>query len=93
MVFEWDENKNKSNIEKHNIDFETAQKVFNDVNKIEISIENSTQQYGEQRNMVIGIVVNLVYAVVYTLRGSIYRIISARRANRNERILYQQLNH
>lgn len=36
MKFEWDENKNQLNLEKHGIDFETAMLVFNDSKRIEI---------------------------------------------------------
>lgn len=36
MHFEWDENKNKLNITKHGIDFETASRVFDDYFRIEI---------------------------------------------------------
>lgn len=36
MTFEWDEDKNKINLEKHGIDFETAILVFNDMQRIEI---------------------------------------------------------
>jgi uncharacterized DUF497 family protein len=32
VEFEWDENKNQSNISKHGIDFEQAQKIFEDPN-------------------------------------------------------------
>ena len=35
MIFEWDDKKNKSNLIKHGIDFETAALVFNDRNRIE----------------------------------------------------------
>ncbi len=34
MTFEWDDEKNKINLEKHGIDFETAMLVFNDLQRI-----------------------------------------------------------
>ena len=36
LKFEWDEDKNRLNFEKHGIDFETAMLVFNDLQRIEI---------------------------------------------------------
>ena len=35
MKFEWDENKNISNIKKHGIDFDFASKIFDDNKRIE----------------------------------------------------------
>ena len=92
MEFEWDENKNKTNRDKHSIDFDNAKKVFDDVNKININIENSEEKYGEKRKMVIGAIVDIIYTVVYTIRNSVYRIISARAASKKERKMYNDLN-
>ena len=45
MTFEWDEDKNKINLEKHGIDFETAILVFNDMQRIEIfDLEHSVEE-------------------------------------------------
>ena len=45
MIFEWDEEKNRINLEKHGIDFETAMLVFNDLQRIEIyDVEHSTNE-------------------------------------------------
>ncbi|MGB5595134.1 MAG: BrnT family toxin [Crocosphaera sp.] len=48
------------------------------------------RDYGEIRIQVIGIVSQVVLFVVYTKRDNRYRIISARRANKNERRQYYQ---
>jgi len=80
MEFEWDENKNKSNIEKHGIDFNQAKEVFNDDNKVEVP--DDRQDYGEKRTKIIGKAVDLILSVIYTLRGAATRIISARAAGR-----------
>jgi len=85
MKFEWDENKNKANIEKHKIDFNEAKNVFNDTKRT-IS-EDNRFDYGEKHWITIGIVTNVFLTVIYTIRDAI-RIISARRSNRKERQEY-----
>ena len=47
MTFEWDENKNKENIEKHNVSFEKAQEAFFD--KKRILINDSKHSKKEER--------------------------------------------
>lgn len=86
MQFEWDEMKNKLNIVKHGIDFAGAALIFLDYDRIEL-IDNR-KNYGEERYQTIGIVNGLILHVVYTMRKKNYRIISARRATKNERETY-----
>jgi len=88
QIFEWDENKNKSNIEKHGISFEIAKKVFEDTNRLEA--EDTRKDYGEKRFITVGKVKNLVLTVVYTIRKSAKRLISARRASKKERENYKK---
>jgi hypothetical protein len=79
--FEWDENKNASNLQKHKVRFEEAQEIFDDENAIELLGNQGT----EVRFLKIGKTVGkVILAVVYTLRTTIFRIISARQANRKE---------
>jgi len=86
MSFEWDENKNKSNIEKHGINFNDAKEVFNDP-KRKISQDNR-KDYGEERFKVIGKIFETIISVIFTFRNSIIRIISARKSSQNEREEY-----
>ena len=87
MTFEWDEDKNKINLEKHGIDFETAILVFNDMQRIEIfDLEHSVE---EDRYNTIGMV-NDVLFVVYTERKDNIRLISARLATKTERSIYYE---
>ncbi len=86
MKFEWDENKNKSNQDKHGIDFNDAKEVFEDSNR-KIS-PDLRKNYGEDRWITIGKIVDLIIVVVYTFRDSAYRIISARYAKKKERKTY-----
>ena len=86
MDFEWDEKKEKINIEKHGVDFNQANEVFSDNDRIEIP--DKRIDYGEERIRSIGKSVSLVLSVIYTIRGVYIRIISARPASRKERKLY-----
>ncbi len=86
MHFEWDEEKNQSNILKHGIDFAAAALIFLDYDRIET--DDNRKNYGELRYRTIGLVNKIIICVVYTIRNTKYRIISARRANKNEKNLY-----
>ena len=85
MWFVWDENKNKANRKKHGIDFQDAVLVFNDDNRIEFYDESHSED--EDRYDTIGLVEDVLF-VVYTERGRLTRIISARIATPKERSLY-----
>lgn len=85
LNFEWDEKKAKLNLKKHGIAFETAAKVFNDVNRIEIYDE--VHSIEEDRYITIGLA-NEVLFVVYAERNPNIRLISARLATEEERKMY-----
>jgi uncharacterized protein len=84
--YEWDDNKQQINIEKHGIDFVDAIAIFGDINRIEKTIMHES---GERRHITIGMVNEVILLVVYTLRGKSIRLISARRACKNERKHYK----
>lgn len=84
--FEWDENKRKYNLEKHGVDFMDAIEIFDDPNRIEF--ENTRKE--ETRFQTVGMVHDVVLFLVYTLRGKKKRIISVRRASKNERKAYDE---
>ena len=82
MCFEWDEKKNTANLEKHGISFEDATLVFDDINALE-RVDGTYD--GENRLKIIGKIYNiLVVLVIFVERGEIIRIISARKATRQE---------
>lgn len=91
MVITWDENKNRSNQSKHKVSFETAQLVFED--PLHVSRMDRVE-HGEQRWQTIGMVHDLVLLLVAHAVESdgqeTIRIISARKADRNERKIYEQ---
>jgi len=89
MKFEWDEEKERVNIVKHHISFSTAARVFNDPYYVEMyDFEHSVS---EDRYIVIGMVKEVLF-VIYTERGDITRLISARLANAEERRIYYDQN-
>ncbi len=88
MKFEWDENKNASNKDKHDIDFNHAKKIFEDKNRKKF--RDNRKDYGEERWITIGNVLDATLTVVYTLRKPATRLISARLSNKNERKIYGQ---
>lgn len=85
MEFEWDEEKRTANIREHGVDFLTASLVFEGplLDRID-----GREDYGEERMITLGHVEGSVYRVVYTMRGSRIRIISAMKASRHEQELY-----
>ena len=80
--FEWDANKNRSNVAKHGIDFAEALLAFSDAAAVTLEPKS---RYGETRQLIVGEVAGRLVTVVFTLRGQRIRIISARRSRRSER--------
>jgi uncharacterized DUF497 family protein len=93
LRFEWDENKDATNQQKHAISFEAAVRVFEDPNLLHF-VERIED--GEERWHAIGFVTGtlLFLTVIHTYMEKtsepVVRIISARRASRLERILYAE---
>jgi hypothetical protein len=84
--FEWDDGKAETNLRLHGISFEDALPVFLDPWRLEV--EDDREDYGEPRYYSIGMVDDVVLAVIYTWRGECARIISARKATRAEQRKY-----
>ena len=88
MKFEWDENKNESNIEKHGLDFEDASEIFDSPMLIAL---DTRQNYGEDRWIGLGLWEHRVVVVAYTYRDSdILRVISMRKALQHEKFQYEE---
>ena len=88
MNYEWNLNKNKSNLEKHGISFEEASQIFK--NNV-LTWTDNRKDYNETREISIGLLdEEIVIVVVHTDRNDITRIISARTANKKERILFDE---
>ena len=95
MKFEWDENKNKSNIEHHKVSFEQAVSVFFD--EAAVIFQDIKHSEDEDRFIIVGkSIFDKVLFVCYCERGKdelnedILRIISARKATDKERRLFYE---
>jgi uncharacterized protein len=91
--FEWDGRKNRENIRKHGLDFEDAREMFDHPMLVR---PDTREDYGEERWTGIGLILGRAVVVVFTERdnGTTIRIISLRKATRNEREDYEKaLSH
>lgn len=80
MTFNFDEAKSRRNKAKHGIDFVEAQTLWRDAGRLEIPARSAT----EPRFRVVGTVGDKRWTAVITYRGKRVRIISVRRARREE---------
>jgi len=88
-VYEWDEEKRQTNIEKHGIDFIRVKEMWNYPVCEFVSLQTG---HNEKRLLAIGRLGEFYITVVYTWRGNNKRIISARKARKNEQKYYQDEN-
>ncbi|ASC73912.1 hypothetical protein XM38_048860 [Halomicronema hongdechloris C2206] len=87
MVYQWNRDKAAANLRKHSVDFADAVPVFSD----DLAITIPDERFDEERFVTIGLdAFGRVLVVVYTLRGDEIRVISARKATRQERRQYQE---
>jgi len=87
MPFEYDPRKSQLNREKHGIDFEEAQALWKDENRLEIP----ARAVDEPRSLLIGQINGIMWSVVITYRDDNIRIISVRRSRTEEVELYESL--
>lgn len=89
LKFEWDETKAVTNTAKHGVTFAEAATVFGD--SLALSFVDPDHSGGEKRWLTFGLSIKgRLLAVVHTERGRFVRIISARKATRHERGIYEQ---
>jgi hypothetical protein len=88
--FEWDSRKASANFAKHGISFDMARAAFKDVFAVEGL--DDREDYGEERFTIIGMASSTLLYVTYTMRGTRVRLISARRATKDEQDDYYQQN-
>ena len=90
IEFEWNQSKAISNIKKHNVSFEEAQSVFYDDFAIQFYDEENSEI--EDRFLMLGLSNESKLLLVCHCEkeeGNIIRIISARKATKNESKLYE----
>lgn len=91
MIFEWDENKNRTNTAKHGISFEEAETVFFDENGL--FIFDPDHSINEDRFILLGmseIGRILIVCHCHKITDDRIRIISARKATKHEKVQYEK---
>ena len=91
IIFEWDEKKNATNQNKHGISFEEAKTVFYDENALLIDDPDHSQE--EERFIILGMSRRanlLIVCHCYRESEEVIRIISARKATKNEANAYER---
>jgi uncharacterized DUF497 family protein len=90
LVFEWDERKNRANRKKHGVSFEEARSAFLDENARVVPDPEHSEE--EERFVLLGLSTSLRVLVVchcYRQKDEVIRIISARKADREEQRQYR----
>jgi len=85
MIFQFDDEKSKTNKRKHGIDFVESQMLWADPDIIEIPVKG----LDEPRYLIIGKIQNKLYSGIVTYRDDKIRIISVRRSRKEEVELYE----
>ena len=85
MKFEFNPEKSIKNKEKHGIDFDEAQELWNDADRLVIPARTKD----EPRFAILGEINTKIWIGIYTVRMNKTRIISVRRARKEERVLYE----
>ena len=89
LKFEWDDAKAQANLAKHGVSFEEAAAVFGD--PLALTFPDPDHSIGENRCLTFGVSqTDRLLIVVHTERSHSIRIISARKATRHERGIYEQ---
>ena len=84
-MFEFDQSKSDSNLEKHGIDLVDAQALWDDENLLEIPAKT----VDEPRFLIIGMIKQKHWSAVVTYRNEFIRIISVRRSRDEEVKIYE----
>ncbi len=86
MIYEWDEAKRESNLQKHGLDFAIADLVYEA--DFKVTVETTRELGLERRYMDLAEVEGVILVLIYSLRGKAIRCISMRPAKRRERRRY-----
>ncbi len=79
--------KKEANFEKHCVDFSEVENFEWDS---AIETTDDRKDYGEQRWVAVGRILNRIYVLIYTIRKKNIRVISLRKANTRERNYYEK---
>lgn len=86
-MYEWDEEKRQTNMDKHGLDFLNVKALFDG----RPEVTSKSNYIGEVRFLTTGIIDGNLCTVVWTQRGAAVRFISARRARNAEDREYRKL--
>jgi hypothetical protein len=88
-IFEWDPDKAERNLIKHGVSFEEAGTVFDD--PLFITFLDKEHSVDEERYITLGLsATGTLLLIAHTDRGNAIRLISARKATKNERRFYEE---
>ena len=88
MKFIWDRRKNEANVQKHELDFVDAYKVFESPMLVGL---DDREEYGEDRWIGVGVIENRIVVIVFTEpEEDTIRVISFRKATTDEQKRYEQ---
>ena len=86
MSLAYDPEKSQTNKTKHGLDFEEAKQIWEDIDRLEVPVARLVA--GEERFLMIGRISDRIWTAVFTRRGDAIRLISVRRARKNEEEAY-----
>jgi len=84
---EYGENKRIATLEARGLDMARSCAILDGPT---LTVRDSRKEYGEERNISIGFLDDVMVVLVWTLRGDVHRIISMRKANERERRFYAE---
>lgn len=87
MKLDWDEAKRQATLRTRGLDFADVARIEWDA---AIVLDDDRRDYGERRQVCLGLLHGQLVVVAYTFRGDALRVISMRRANRRERRIYDK---
>ncbi len=85
MEFEYDPDKSRKNKQKHGLDFEEAQRIWDGP-----VLEFPARDSGEPRMLAIGVLDGKHWSAIITRRGATIRLISIRRSRNEEKEIYEE---
>jgi uncharacterized protein len=91
--FEWDPVKDRQNLHKHGLSFETAQLAFEDpwiLSRKDVSHNDAEERYNGLGEIAAHAIVFVVFAVREVHEAEIIRLISARFASKKEKMAYEE---
>jgi uncharacterized DUF497 family protein len=91
--FDWDPAKNRENLRKHSVRFETASLIFEDpwvLSRKDISHDDAEERYNALGEIAPGVILFVVFTWRLRDEDEIIRLISARAASADEKRIYEE---